>query len=71
MGTTVGQIYFLRYRQSSLFALHHLLQIQFPLLCKAVSFEDVSDVVNVALNGVVMKPPAYVSAAITLRLENQ
>lgn len=50
---------------------NHLLQTQFPLLCKAGSFEDVSDVVNVALNGVVMKPLSHVPAAIPLRLENQ
>lgn len=50
---------------------NHLLQMQFPLLCKAGSFEDVSDVVNVALNGVVMKPLSHVPAAIPLRLENQ
>jgi len=50
---------------------NHLLQTQFPLLCKAGCFEDVSDVVNVALNGVVMKPLSHVPAAIPLRLENQ
>lgn len=50
---------------------NHLLQTQFPLLCKAGSFEDVSDVVNVALNGVVMKPLSHVPATIPLRLENQ
>jgi type VI secretion system protein ImpJ len=50
---------------------NHLLQTQFPLLCKAGSVEDVSDVVNVALNGVVMKPLSHVPAAIPLRLENQ
>jgi len=50
---------------------NHLLQTQFPLLCKAGSFEDVSDVVNVALNGVVMKALSHVPAAIPLRLENQ
>jgi type VI secretion system protein ImpJ len=50
---------------------NHLLQTQFPLLCKAGSFEDVSDVVNVALNGVEMKPLSHVPAAIPLRLENQ
>ncbi|HCJ9872713.1 TPA: type VI secretion system baseplate subunit TssK, partial [Escherichia coli] len=43
---------------------NHLLQTQFPLLCKAGSYEDVSDVVNVALNGVAMKPLAHVPAAI-------
>lgn len=50
---------------------NHLLQTQYPLLCKAGSYEDVSDVVNVALNGVVMKPLTHVPAAIPLRLENQ
>ncbi|WKZ90756.1 type VI secretion system baseplate subunit TssK [Chimaeribacter arupi] len=50
---------------------NHLLQTQFPLLCKAGSVEEVSDVVNVALNGVVMKPLSHVPAAIPLRLENQ
>lgn len=49
----------------------HLLQTQFPLLCKAGSYEDVSDVVNVALSGVTLKPLAHVPAAIPLRLENQ
>lgn len=49
----------------------HLLQTQFPLLCKAGSQEDVSDVVNVALNGVALKPLHHVPAAIPLRLENQ
>lgn len=49
----------------------HLLQTQFPLLCKAGSYEDVSDVVNVALNGVALKPLTHVPAAIPLRLENQ
>lgn len=50
---------------------NHLLQTQFPLLCKAGSYEDVSDVVNVALNGVLLKPLSHVPAAIPLRLENQ
>lgn len=50
---------------------NHLLQTQFPLLCKAGSIEDVSDVVNVALSGIVMKPLSHVPAAIPLRLENQ
>ncbi|QIU89843.1 type VI secretion system baseplate subunit TssK [Yokenella regensburgei] len=50
---------------------NHLLQVQFPLLCKAGSSEDVSDVVNVALNGVELKPLAHVPAAIPMRLENQ
>ncbi|MBB3321065.1 type VI secretion system baseplate subunit TssK [Atlantibacter sp. RC6] len=50
---------------------NHELQTRFPLLCKAGSFEDVSDVVNVALSGVVIKPLTHVPAAIPLRLENQ
>ncbi|MDX6018887.1 type VI secretion system baseplate subunit TssK [Scandinavium sp. V105_16] len=50
---------------------NHLLQTQFPLLCKAGSVEDVADVVNVALNGVGLKPLSHVPAAIPLRLENQ
>lgn len=50
---------------------NHELQTTFPLLCKAGSVEDVSDVVNVALSGVVIKPLAHVPAAIPLRLENQ
>lgn len=50
---------------------NHLLQTQFPLLCKAGSDEDVSDVVNVALNGVSLKALSHVPAAIPLRLENQ
>ncbi|WP_338571796.1 type VI secretion system baseplate subunit TssK [Erwinia billingiae] len=50
---------------------NHLLQTQFPLLCKAGSVEDVADVVNVALNGISLKSLAHVPAAIPLRLENQ
>lgn len=50
---------------------NHELQTKFPLLCKAGSFDDVSDVVNVALSGVVIKPLTHVPAAIPLRLENQ
>ncbi|OSE37694.1 type VI secretion protein, partial [Salmonella enterica subsp. enterica serovar Hartford] len=34
-------------------------------------FEDVSDVVNVALSGIEIKPLTHVPAAIPLRLENQ
>ncbi len=49
----------------------HLLQTQFPLLCKAGSREEVADVVNVALSGVPLKPLSHVPAAIPLRLENQ
>ncbi len=47
------------------------LQAKFPQLCKAGSFEDVSDVVNIALSGMVIKPLTHVPAAIPLRLENQ
>ncbi|GAA3580607.1 type VI secretion system baseplate subunit TssK [Gibbsiella greigii] len=50
---------------------NHELQIRFPQLCKAGSFDDVSDVVNVALSGMVIKPLSHVPAAIPLRLENQ
>ena len=50
---------------------NHELQVKFPRLCKAGSFDDVSDVVNVALSGMVMKPLSHVPAAIPLRLENQ
>lgn len=50
---------------------NHELQTKFPQLCKAGSFEDVSEVVNVALSGMTMKPVSHVPAAIPLRLENQ
>ncbi|KAB8313417.1 type VI secretion system baseplate subunit TssK [Erwinia endophytica] len=50
---------------------NHALQVRFPQLCKAGSFDDVSDVVNVALSGMVIKPLSHVPAAIPLRLENQ
>nr|WP_318384403.1 type VI secretion system baseplate subunit TssK [uncultured Enterobacter sp.] len=50
---------------------NHELQIKFPQLCKAGSQDDVSDVVNVALSGMVIKPLSHVPAAIPLRLENQ
>ncbi|WP_312686913.1 type VI secretion system baseplate subunit TssK [Kosakonia sp.] len=49
----------------------HELQTRFPQLCKAGSPDDVSDVVNVALSGMVIRPVAHVPAAIPLRLENQ
>ncbi|EIX6435553.1 type VI secretion system baseplate subunit TssK [Salmonella enterica] len=49
----------------------HMLLSQFPQLCKAGSRVDVSDVVNVALSGVPLKPLTHVPAAIPLRLENQ
>jgi len=50
---------------------NHELQTKFPQLCKAGSFDDVSDVVNVALSGMLIKPLTHVPAAIPLRLENQ
>ncbi|WP_318367400.1 type VI secretion system baseplate subunit TssK [Enterobacter sp.] len=49
----------------------HLLLSQFPQLCKAGSRENVSDVINVALSGIPLKPLTHVPAAIPLRLENQ
>ncbi|KGT95607.1 type VI secretion protein [Erwinia typographi] len=49
---------------------NHELQMKFPQLCKAGSFDDVSEVVNVALSGMVIKPLSHVPAAIPLRLEN-
>lgn len=49
----------------------HELQAKFPQLCKAGSPDDVSEVVNVALSGIVIRPVAHVPAAIPLRLENQ
>lgn len=50
---------------------NHELQAKFPQLCKAGSLDDVSDVVNIALSGMVIKPLSHVPAAIPLRLENQ
>ena len=50
---------------------NHELQSKFPQLCKAGCLDDVSDVVNVALSGMVIKPLSHVPAAIPLRLENQ
>lgn len=49
----------------------HLLTSQLPLLCKVGSPDDVSDVVNVALNGVPLRALSHVPAAIPMRLENQ
>ena len=49
----------------------HELQTKFPQLCKAGSPDDVSEVVNVALSGMVIRPVTHVPAAIPLRLENQ
>lgn len=50
---------------------NHELQVKFPLLCKAGSLDEVSEVLNVALSGMVIKPLSHVPAAIPLRLENQ
>mgnify|MGYP001188890009 FL=1 len=50
---------------------NHELQVKFPQLCKAGSFDDVSEVVNVALSGMTIRPVSHVPAAIPLRLENQ
>lgn len=50
---------------------NHELQKKFPQLCKAGSYDDVSEVVNVALSGMAIKPLSHVPAAIPLRLENQ
>lgn len=49
----------------------HLLQRQFPLLCKVGTPDDVNNIVNIALNGVPLIPLSHVPAAIPLRLENQ
>ncbi|MGL4604167.1 MAG: type VI secretion system baseplate subunit TssK [Iodobacter sp.] len=49
----------------------HLLQEQFPFLCKAGSPDDVAQIINSALNGVPLKPMTRVPSAIPLRLENQ
>lgn len=50
---------------------NHELQTRFPRLCKAGSHDDVSEVVNIALSGMVIKPLSHVPAAIPMRLENQ
>ena len=50
---------------------NHELQARFPLLCKAGSHADVSEVVNIALSGMTIRPLPHVPAAIPLRLENQ
>lgn len=49
----------------------HLLQRQFPLLCKVGTPDDVNNIVNIALNGVPLIPLSHVPAVIPLRLENQ
>ena len=46
---------------------NHELQTRFPQLCKAGSHDDVSEVVNIALSGMVIKPLSHVPAAIPLR----
>ncbi|MGJ3448825.1 type VI secretion system baseplate subunit TssK [Enterobacter sp. PTB] len=48
----------------------HELQIRFPQLCKAGSFDDVSEVVNVAMSGMTITPVSHVPAAIPVRLDN-
>jgi len=49
----------------------HVIHKQFPMLCKAGSPDDVTDVINVALHGVPLKALSHVPAALPLRLENQ
>lgn len=49
----------------------HQLQNQFPQLCKVGTPDEVSNIINVALNGVPLIPLSHVPAAIPLRLENQ
>lgn len=48
----------------------HELQARFPQLCKAGSFDDVSEVVNVAMSGMTIAPVSHVPAAIPVRLDN-
>ncbi|HEJ7990996.1 TPA: type VI secretion system baseplate subunit TssK [Serratia liquefaciens] len=48
----------------------HELQARFPQLCKAGSFDDVSEVVNVAMSGMTITPVSHVPAAIPVRLDN-
>jgi type VI secretion system protein ImpJ len=48
----------------------HELQVRFPQLCKAGSFDDVSEVVNVAMSGMAITPVSHVPAAIPVRLDN-
>lgn len=47
------------------------LQAQFPRLCKVGTPDDVDHLINVALDGVPLRPLSHVPAAIPLRLENQ
>ncbi|KOC87280.1 type VI secretion system baseplate subunit TssK [Winslowiella iniecta] len=49
----------------------HQLQKQFPQLCKVGTPDEVSNIINVALNGIPLIPLSHVPAAIPLRLENQ
>lgn len=49
---------------------HQLLE-QFPVLCKAGSPDDVSQIINSALSGIPLKALSHVPAAIPLRLDNQ
>ena len=48
----------------------HELQTRFPQLCKAGSFDDVAEVVNVAMSGMTITPVSHVPAAIPVRLDN-
>lgn len=47
------------------------LQVQFPRLCKAGAPDDVTQLVNAALDGIPLHVLSHVPAAIPLRLENQ
>ncbi|WP_350304636.1 type VI secretion system baseplate subunit TssK [Photorhabdus viridis] len=49
----------------------HLLQTQFPQLCKVGSPDDINRLINQALRGIPLHPLSHVPAAIPLRLENQ
>ncbi|WP_159564232.1 type VI secretion system baseplate subunit TssK [Budvicia diplopodorum] len=49
---------------------HQMLE-QFPVLCKAGSPDDVSQIINSALSGIPLKALSHVPAAIPLRLDNQ
>ncbi|RAW85601.1 type VI secretion system baseplate subunit TssK [Photorhabdus laumondii subsp. clarkei] len=49
----------------------HLLQTQFPQLCKVGAPDDVERLINLSLSGIPLHPLSHVPAAIPLRLENQ
>lgn len=49
----------------------HVVLQQLPLLCKIGAPDDVTLLINVALNGVPVVPLTHVPAALPLRLENQ